>query len=284
MIYYRPRGLSWTMFKRILDCPRQAEYAIREKGGDPDAARVQTTPTYHADAGTIVQKLFECYFNQGVNLREGGTRPEAIAAACARVLASKWAARVIAATTYPDGKTEADLRRFVAESAASGRQALFDAGILEKQVRSEVPSPGEADGARIFSLIDFLVKTPEGVYIYDGKINAAASADPRQLWYAALGRKEPVLGGGFVYWKLGKFVPVPMGQRTLEEFRRGDFAKGMDRWGPVMGRGVDSLEPEPRYAVCRWCSWNGRCASATMSRRRTPDYNLPDEIDWGDLD
>lgn len=285
MILYRPRGLSWTMFKRILDCPRQAEYAVREKEGDPDAAREQTTPNYHASAGTIVQKLFECYFNQGVNLRSGGTQPEVIAAACAKVLASKFTAKVIAETIYPPGKSEADLRKFVAESAATGRTALFEAGILEKQVRSEVPSGGEAGGRRIFAQIDFLVTTPEGVYIYDGKINSAPNADIRQLWYAALTRKEPVLGGGFIYWKLGKYVPVRFDAAHLSRFQDGDFAAGLKRWEPVMTTGVDTLEPEPSYAACRWCSWNGRCRSATMSRKaREPNYSLPAEIDWTDLD
>lgn len=272
------------MFLRMVNCPRQAEYAIREKEGDLDAAREQTTSTYHADAGTIVQKLFELYFNQTVNLRPGGTQPEAVARACAKVLASKWATDLMAKTTYPHGKSEADLRKFVAESAATGRTALFEAGLLDKDVRSEVPSPGKAGDWRIFAQIDFLVKTPEGVYIYDGKINSSPNADKRQLWYTALTREEPVLGGGFIYWKLGKFVPVRFDADTLSRFRDGDFAYGMERWRPVMTIGVEELEPEPSFSTCRWCPWNGRCRSATFSKRREPDYSLPTEIDWTDLD
>ncbi len=273
------------MFKRIMDCPRQAEFAIREKEGDPEAAREQTTSNYHASAGTIVQKLFECYFNQGVNLRPGGTQPEAVAACCAKVLASKFAAKTIAETIYPPGKTEADLRKFVAESAATGRTALFEAGLLNRDgVRSEVPSGGKVGDWRIFAQIDFLVKTPQGVYIYDGKINSAPNADVRQLWYTALTRPEKVLGGGFIYWKLGKFVPVHFSSEHLSRFRDGDFAAGMERWRPVMTTGVDSLEPEPSFAACQWCAWNGRCQHAVFSRKREPNYDLPAEIDWDGLD
>lgn len=284
LLHWRPRGLSWSMWKRIMDCPKQAEFAVRDRLGDPSAAREQTTPTYHADAGTIVQKLYELYFNQGVNLRSGGTSPEAVAKACRKVLESKWAREIIAATTYPRGKSEGTLRQLITSAAASGRQALFDAGLLEKAVRSEVPTPGEVDGFPVFSLIDFLVETPQGDYIYDGKVNAAATADPRQLWYAALARGRPVLGGGFVYWRLGKFVPVPMGADAVEKFRRGEFAEGRERWEPVMGPGVEELDPTPKFSSCRWCAWNGKCASAQTSKQKPINYDLPEEIGWGDLE
>jgi hypothetical protein len=272
------------MFKRILDCPRQAEYAVREKEGDPEAVREALGFNYHASAGTLVQKLYECYFNQRVNLRPGGTQPEVVAACCAKVLASKFAEKVIGETTYPQGKSKAELLKFVATSAATGLTALFESGILGKEVRSEVPSAGSAGGRRIFAQIDFLVKTSAGSFIYDGKINSAPTADPRQLWYAALTRTEPVRGGGFIYWKLGKFVPVKFDAETLAEFKAGDFAKGMARWEPVMTTGVDTLEATPSWAACQWCSWGGRCRYARQAPRREPDYSLPAEIDWGDLD
>lgn len=286
LLHWRPRGLSWTMFRIMVSCPKQAEYAVRDRLGDPSAAREQNTPTFHADAGTIVQKLYELYFNQGVNLRDGGTTDEVVARCATKVMASPWAEKILEKTTYPEGKTHKDLLQLIATGVAKGRKALFAAGLLDKEMKSEVNWSGTFEGFSVFSRVDFVVETPRGAFIYDGKINGQANADPRQLWYAALARREsgrPVLGAGFLYWKLGKFVSVPVDDATLEKFIKGDFAEGRKRWLPVMGPGVESLDPTPSFSTCRFCAWNGKCPSAQMARARTPDYNLPDEIDWGDI-
>lgn len=272
------------MFKKMMDCPKQAEYAVRERLGDESCVISRDTATYHADAGTIVQKLYELYFNQQVNLRPGGMSEQTVANAIAKVLSSKPVTKILAETTFPDGKTMADLRTFIVTSAATGRKALFDGGVLDQPMRSEVASPGEVDGYRIFAFIDFLRTTEKGVYIYDGKINASASADPRQLWYAALTRDEPVLGGGFFYWKLGRYVAVDMSPEAIQKFKEGDFAESRRRWEPILGPGVESLEATPSYAACRFCNWNGMCPSAQRGKVREPNYDLPDEIGWGDLD
>lgn len=287
-------GISWTMWRRAFECGKQAELAIAERNGVPRFEQGTGWPTYYADVGTIVQKFYECYFNQGVNLRPGGTNSAAIATGVNKVLASPWCAKVLEKTTYPEGKdgvslTVVDLVERVRKQALSGLRGLADAGVLDRPVRSEVASVGLVRGLPIFALIDFLVELPHGDMIFDGKSNANRDADPRQMYWCALTRafnkerSRNVVGGGFIYWIHG-FEPVRMNGEDLQRFIDGDFKRILPVFERLRTTGVDEIPAQPKdYKVCKFCAWSGSCSRSLAKPKREPDFGLPERVGFDDV-
>jgi hypothetical protein len=273
------KPISWTFFENLDTCPRKIEHRLR---GVPDDT---VWPSYYADVGTIVQKVYEVYFNQGINLKETakekGIDLVVVKRVAEKVLTSKWAREVLGATTYPDGKEEADLVKQVRFDVENGRTALWNADILNKPVRSEVRSPGEARGIRIFAFVDFVRKTDEGEEVYDGKSKSRPDADDRQVVWAALTRKGvDVVKGGILYWRQG-FHQVDVSTKAQLEF----LEEHLDPLIPTIERlktGVVSLEAKPSDGNCLMCRWNRSCEESTR-RVKPPNFGLPDEVGFEDL-
>ncbi len=273
------KPISWTFFENLATCPKRNEHRLR--GVPPNT----TWPSYWATIGTIDQKIYELYYNQGINLKmaatEKGTDMGVVKRVAEKVLASKWVRELLGETTYPPGKEEADLVATVRSDVESGRVALFNAGILEKKCRSEVPSSGKVRDVRIFAFIDFIHEGPNGAEVYDGKAKSRADADDRQILWAALTiNGQDVVKGGFLYWRQG-YHEVDVSTKAQLEF----LEKELDPVRPQIERlktGVVSLEARPSDRACLMCKWNQSCSESTK-RKRELDFNLPDEIEFGDV-
>lgn len=273
-----PRGISWTLFNRATQCQKKVEFHrkdVRQRNRD--------WPTYYADVGTGVQRVFELYFNQQVNLRPDGQSPSTVAACAEKVLTrDKFLRDLFDATTYPDGKTRMDLFAQVRSDVASGLHAIHSAGFLGELVRCEVPAPGRIRGWPTFGSIDFLVLRRDGAEeVWDGKAMSATTADPDQVrWYTlsrvAEGRK--VARGGIVYFRQGVARPVDVSTDALRAFASGRFASTEDVWR-ALKEGASSLPATPREgrSTCYRCEWRDHCPES-LTRRLPPDIGGPSEI------
>lgn len=276
--FFLPKGISWTLFQRAEKCERSAEYHRRHT-----PKKNSTWPTYYADVGTAVQRCYELYFNQGVNLRPGGTAPAKVAL-CAEMVLTRDAMlqALFNETTFPDGKKRQDLFDQSRSDVQSGLHAINSAGWLDRPVRCEVKAPGKIKGWPTFGSIDFLVQNPDGSEdVWDGKATSQANADVGQVRWYALSRRSSgknVTGAGIIYFRQGRAVPVPLDAESVAPFLE-RFAKVEHVWEQMRG-GALSLPATSRDShTCHWCNWSSSCPDS-YTRRMPVDLGGPSEIDF----
>lgn len=258
-------SISWSKLDLALRCPLALQKTIDKAPG----ARYQ--PTFWMDSGTLVQKTFEVFFNQRINLKPGGDRPEVIQRATNKVLTSQF--RKELGTTFPEGKSDTDLDIMVREHTAKGLEHLREIGLLIRDVRSEVKWNSIFRGMRTFAMIDFLTEGPDGIEIYDGKGHQKEDANPDQLRYYALtiassGRK--MAKGGLIYWQHG-YREVDLSPPAIKLFADTTIQKVQPLFRQLAD-GVEKLEATPSEKACGRCLWSQTCLSSAVRR---PDVTNP---------
>jgi len=260
-------SISWSKFKLALECPLALQKTI--DGEPPDHER----PNYYRSLGTLVQKVFEEYFNQGVNLVPGGNNPKVLQRVVDRVLESSFYKDLN--VTYPSDHDEADLIEEIRYQVRNGFEIFNTMKIVKKDIKSEVKWSAVFRGFRMFAMMDFYMALPGGVGVYDGKGHKEKNADPDQVRYYALaltasGRK--VVEAGLIYWRHG-FVPVDVSLPALRVFidEKVEVAK------PIFDQlkaGVESLPATPSKSVCKYCAWRYSCLESAYRRPDVLDTSL----------
>lgn len=265
-------GISWSKFKMASECPHQLLQAVKK------TPYGEARPNYYMNLGTVVQKVFELYFNQGINLKEGGRTQEVLFKCAQKVVNSKWVAEL--GITYPPGKDEESLRSEVVAHVMGGFLQFQELGLLDKRLRAEVDWGSTFRNLRLFGRMDFVYDTPEGVYIYDGKGHKEKTADERQLIFYSLvanasGKK--VLGAGFLYWQLG-FVSVDVSLPKIQAFIESDFNEASEYFH-MLKTGVEFLPAKPESNRCWLCNWCRVCEFS--ARKMLPvDTQVPESVEF----
>lgn len=261
------KGISWSKFKLALSCPLALQKSIDKESS------IEWRPTYHAQLGTTVQKVFEVYFNQGVNLKPGGDQESVITKCADIVLASKWFDGL--AISYTPTTNSDTMRVTVHEHVLGGLRQFRELGMLARPIRSEVDWGATFRNLRLFGRMDFVVHEGDGVYLYDGKSHQKENADERQLLFYALvasASSKTVLGGGFLYWGL-KYHPVDLSAAKIKEFVDDCFS-GVSPIFERLKTGIDVLEAKPEKGRCYWCAW-GRTCKFSLVAREPVDFDAP---------
>lgn len=266
------RPVSWSKFKLALDCPAQLELVIDGTGIS------DYRPDYYANLGKTVQYVFELYFTKGLNLTPRGQREEVVLKIADKVLNSSWFTELN--TIYPYGKNEKDMREAVMKHVANGFVQFVKLGIIGRSIQSEVPWRATFHNFRIFGMMDFILETSKGVYVFDGKGHAAKNADERQILYYALvlhASGKNVLGAGFLYWQ-HDYTPIDVSSKALKDFIDGDFARGREVF-MKMNRG-EKLVATPSTSKCHYCSWKSECGSS-LYKKTTVNVGMGDTVSFG---
>lgn len=272
MITWR-KPVSWSKFRMALDCPKALELALAgTPASDPGVS-------YYSVLGQAVQKVYEVYFNQRVNLRS--TKPETISKIAQRVIESDWFEDLD--KTYPFSVSEETLITRIHEDSLSGFDAMDHAGILDKVVTSEVPVRSSYQNLRVFAWADFLTNWPnKDIELWDGKNNKKKNADPRQLyWYAMvlMSKGHNIKKGGFIYTKFGESVTVDLSPPRIMEFINTDFQRGRKYFDQLQD-GITAFAANPSKDNCRWCPWRRSC---TASIHYSPPATTGSEkVGWKD--
>lgn len=260
-------SISWSKLELALRCPLALQKTIDKAPG------ARPTVSYWMDLGKLTQKVFELYFNQRVNLRQGGQSDEVLQGVADRTLASGY--RKSLETTFPVGKTDVDLESEVKRHVGKGLQCFRELNVLDYRIDSESKWNALYAGLRTFAYIDFHYQDKsDAFWIWDGKGHQKENADPRQVQYYAMtlmaaGRK--IGGGGLIYWEHG-VRPIDLSHQALYRFWN-------DVVGPVkplfnaLKRGTDDFPATPSGEACGKCSWRDTCQ---FSFFRKPDAIVTD--------
>lgn len=260
-----PKGISWTLFKRALECHTKVEFHRRDM-----PQRNSVWPTYYADTGSTVQRVFELYFNQGVNLRPGGAHPDKIISVGEQVLAQDpQTLNLLAATTFPSGKNRADLMALIRGDIKNGVHALHAGGLLAKRVKSEVGLGGDLAGYRIFGQHDFIVDNGDGtVDVWDGKSMSQKNADKNQLRFYVKTIDIPVRRAGFLYWRQGEAVEIDISEGAMQATLMKQWAEAVPVWEKLKV-GILHLEPTAKDSnTCFRCAWQDVCQYSGRMKKR----------------
>lgn len=267
------KPISWSKLNLALKCPRQLQHNIdRLEPSNPGT-------NYHAEIGTLAQKVFELYFNADLNLDPKGKDPKVTQRIADKLLKpSLLDKRNI---NYPHHLGEDDLIKQVKEDVQLGHELFIRTGLIDKTIRSEVPWRATFRDLRIFSMIDFVVETDKGIIVLDGKGYAKENADPNQIIWNALciaasGKK--VRSGGFLYWRHG-YREVDVSPEAIRRF--------IDETLPIakphldaLKKGTPSLPTNPGEA-CFFCPWRGICPDSTNKREPVSNPHEITLVDFG---
>lgn len=247
------KSISWSKFSLALKCPLSLQKTI-----DKEFSVLRGPSSPSAALGKLVQKVFELYFNNDFNLKEGGQDPKVLIRVLDRTLVSKWAEK--------EG-VDPEQRPDALEQVLKGLEIFREQKLLGHRIRSEVEMKVVFDGFRMFGMLDFLMETMNGAYLYDGKGNVSKNADPNQILYYGLmlhAARKKLIDGGFIYWRHG-FERVPLDAKSLYDFVHGDFARGRKVFD-LLKEGVNELEATPSNSSCYWCLWRKTCAHSVCKK------------------
>lgn len=256
-------SISWSKLDLASKCLRALGYAC-------DKTPAPGFPiSYWKDLGSVVQKTFELYYNQQINLKPGGQNPAIVPRMTDKVLNSAFRANLN--TVYPFEKNEDNFREDVHRQTRKGFESMRNIGLTKLKVTSEVKVNAVMGGFRIFALIDFLRYGRSGIYIFDGKGHHEENADPDQVRYyatafAAQGRK--VAGGGLIYWEHGH-RNVDVSPEAIRDF----INRRIDPYREVftaLKKGTNDLPPSPEAERCKRCPWRSICD-------KSPHYKDPNQ-------
>lgn len=268
-------SISWSKFDLADKCPLALQNTIDKK--PPDHER----PNYYMVKGNLVQKVFELWFNQRVNLKPGGDNPKVLQRVFDRVIASAYYQDMN--ITYPPEKTEDDLLANVRHEVANGLEIFRTRKLIKKTMRSEVKWNSVFRGFRMFGMFDFYTHVTGGVAVYDGKGHAKKNANPDQVRYYALqliasGRK--VKDAGLIYWNHG-YESVNVSPAAIRAFITAKVEKVRPIFEKLKG-GVEELPATPSEEVCGFCSWKYSCRFSMKRRPEVPNPTMED-VGFGEV-
>lgn len=268
-------AISWSKLKLALDCPLALQFTIDKK---PHPRSMMTPPQAK---GTVVQFIFEQYFNQGINLKPGGQDRGTMEKIIERILSSKFFETTSAQISYPHNKTEEDFKEEVRAQTLTGFDILKDMKLTTFKVRSEVKLNGVFRGFRMFAMVDFLREGQSGDFLFDGKGHAREDADPRQVVYYALNRAasgRKIAGGGLIYWNHG-FRKVDVSPAALKAFVENEFAEVRPIFDELKAGTNREFEARPEYEKCRKCNWRNICEHSAAARPPMQE-GLPERVSF----
>lgn len=247
-------SISWSKMSAALKCPRMLQHLVdKDKPSD-------VSPTFYAVKGTMVQKVFELYFNQRVNHGSRGDDPEVTLEIFSRL---ERAGFVKAANpSYPMNKNYAILLQEIREDLLSGFKVLEDMKLLKKNIRSEVKWNGVFRGLRLFAMIDFVQNTGQNsVGIYDGKGSAKPNADPKQVLHYALNVAASgvkLTKSGLIYWKHG-FHEVDVSPKALKAYVDEDVNRVRPLFEELKHGFSGEMDTNPSSENCKYCLRKSAC-------------------------
>jgi len=257
------KAISWSKMVFALDCPRRLQYTLdREVISDP-------YPNYYSSEGKTVQKVFEFYFNEGINKTKEGRSTQTLRNVANRVLGSAWRQRL--EIQYSGSQNTITFDDEIRSQVEKGRKIFEQLHVLERDnLAAEKKWTSVFRNHKIVGLMDFVTKGPSGFYIFDGKGHKKKTADPRQLLFYALivtASGEKVAGGGFIYWQHG-FERVDIDPAKVSAFVRGELEEGFTLFTKLQQGISGEMEARPKKSMCRYCSWKSKCPESPYKRER----------------
>lgn len=270
------KGISWSKFKLALSCPQQLVYSIERT---PYAV---SKPNFYAQRGTVAQKVFEVYFNQGVNLREGGASKEVLKRCVDKVFESNWFQGL--EITYPRDVEPGQLKTDVTLHVLRGYELFESLGVLDLKIRSEVDWGAVFRNFRLFGKMDFVIDSEDSkaVWIFDGKGNRAQDADEGQLLFyslIAMASGKEVRGAGFLYWQ-SEYKEVDVTVAAVKRFLDEKFVEAAKIF-QMLKTGVDSLPVYPERNKCYNCNWCQVCPHSLVARELA-DHAAAQTVGFGE--
>lgn len=253
--------LSWSKLILAESCQRRLQLTIDK------APRPFSGTGYHAAAGITSQKVFELYFNKGLNLQDGGRDPKVPVRILDKILETPFLEDMN--VQYSNMENEEMLTEAIRGQVIGGFETLGAAGLLHKRVRSEVKVSAVFRNLGMFCMVDFIVDLGrDNEEIWDGKGNNNKDADDGQVLYYTLSRLasgKTVKRGGFLYWK-HDHVEIDLSPRALKTFID-------ERLQPVkplfdeLKQGISrELPTSPSFQACKWCAWKNVCKDSYFRR------------------
>jgi len=267
------RVWSWSKVKAAGECPLQMQFAIQK------VPRVDLH-NYWAELGLATQKIFELYFNQGLNMNPKLRNAKTLRVITERVLGtSKFRDLSI---SHPGEKDKEDLKKEIREDVQSGLKHLEEADLLRYPTEAEFWANGSLRGLRIGGMLDFIVKKPNELVLLDGKGSIEENADPRQVQYYALvlmGQGRRPKSAGLLYWKHG-YRPVDVTNKGLRDYIDEHLSIVMPLLKQVEKGAPEPLEAKPSKKTCRYCSYRFSCPESMY--RDEGVYVETGEINFGE--
>lgn len=267
-------GISWSKFKMALECEEQLRYAVEKAAPTRPSAG-----GFYQELGKCVQRVFELYFNQRVNQRPNGQKPESIDKIIRYLLGTR--SFLEPGVNFTPELSRERFRDEIYEMAWNGFQFLQEADLLRTNFQCEKGWPAVFRNHKMYGMLDFYAEESDGVILLDGKATKEMNADPRQILYyalmiAATGKK--IKRAGFLYYRFG-LDPIDCSPPALRKFIDEDFARGRKIFDQLRG-GTNEFIPHPEKLTCKWCNWNGRCK---FNFKGEPPP-LPERYDIGEVD
>lgn len=249
------KPISWSKLKMAIDCPKQLGLEIDK------VPRSDIGPNYWMELGKWVQKCFELYFNQRVNLNPNGRSDAVINRVVDKVFASP--SFTSCDISYPADKDLEILKKEIREQVLAGVELFRKDDLLHLPFDSEVKWRGTFRGMRTFAMIDFLGTEPKGLIVLDGKGHSKENADPNQVLYYVLtlaSSGKNVTRAGLMYWRFATNW-LDVSPAAIKAFVDGPFAEAR----PTLDRlrtGASDLPARPSKEKCGYCSWKRSCVDS----------------------
>lgn len=259
MIIFR-KSVSWSKFKLAITCPLALQRTLKKEFA------VISWPNEAQVKGKIIQKVWELYFNNKMNLHPRGKDISVLVKILYRVMASQWL--VNENLIMKTGSTEVSVREELLRVLTLSYGIVKKMNLLEHEVQSEVKLMSVFMGFRMFGMLDFLVRVKGGVMLFDGKGHSEENADERQLLYYALAlhaAQEKIIGGGFIYWQ-HQYRPMDLSPYRLKKFVDEEFAQGRKIFERLK-IGVEELEAYPSSENCFFCNWKRTCDKSVYRKQ-----------------
>lgn len=269
---------SWSKLKLAMTCPLALQWEIDRK------LYTSGRNNWHSTKGTIVQKLFELYFNQKINLKPKGRTEEVLKKCLAKLFESPIFTTLD--VDYPPDKGVAELKAEIQEDVLKGFELMSQEGIVTQAVASEQKWTAQFRNIRLYAQIDFQFYKDGAINIFDGKGHQQKNADERQLKtyglvVAAAGQK---LGrGAFLYWKHDS-VDVDISPAGIKKFIEEDLDPVM----PVLLRLKNGLEHDevlphkPSPENCFHCGWRTSCEHSAYKKEPVED-TTPTQVGFKEM-
>jgi len=268
------RVWSWSKVLAAHECPLRMQFAIQK------IPRVDLH-NYWAELGLATQKIFELYFNQGLNMNPKLRNGKTLRIITERVLGSeRWRELEI---SHPGEKDKDDLKKEIRADVQSGLKHLEEADLLRYSTESEFWANGTfRRSLRIGGMIDFVVKKPNQLVLLDGKGSVEENADERQVQFYALvlmGQGRRPDSAGLLYWKHG-YRPVDVSNKGLRDYIDEHLNEVMPLLKQVEKGAPEPLEARPSKKTCRYCSYRFTCPESMY--RDDGVYVETGEINFGE--
>lgn len=246
------RVWSWSKVLAAGECPLRMQFAIQK------VSRVDLH-NYWSELGLATQKIFELFFNQGLNMNPKLRTPKTLRIITERVLGSeRWRKLDI---SHPGELDKDDLKKEIREDVQSGLKHLEKADLLRYPTEAEFWANGTLRGLRIGGMLDFIVKKPNELVLLDGKGSKEENADERQVQFYALvlmGQGRRPKSAGLMYWKHG-YRPVDVTNRGLRTYIDEHLSIVMPLLKQVEKGASEPLEARPSKKTCRYCPYRFSC-------------------------